>query len=123
MAANGLQISIVMLEFKQHPHYSNIICSSDGRVFTERKGWKRGGATGNNYLAIDWWIGSKNGKGPKERIIEYIHRLVAETFGEQIMGMDVDHQDFHPQHNAAGNLKASHQSDNRGRGNNRSKQP
>ncbi len=92
------------IDFRQHPRYSNIVCSSDGRVFVQRKAWRRGGHTGNNYLAIDWWTGPIADK--KNRVIEYVHRLVAETFGEQVAGMDVDHADFNPDNNAVTNLSA-----------------
>jgi len=102
-----------MVEFKQHPRFPNIVCSSDGRVFIHKKGWRRGGPDGITYLAIDWWVGPRSDK--VNRIVQYIHRLVAETFGESIMSMDVDHLDFNKQNNNCHNLKASHASDNRGR--------
>jgi|SRR3990167_2140238 len=101
------------MELRQHPRYPNIICSSDGRVFLERKGWKRGGADGVTYRAVDWWTGEGRWKSGT-RIIEYVHRLVAETFGQDIAGADVDHNDKNPTNNRPDNLESTTVSENRG---------
>jgi len=102
---------ICEVELRQHPRYPHIVCSSDGKVYMERKGWKRGGAGGQTYLAVDWWEGGRKGI----RFIEYVHRLIAETFGQDISGVDVDHEDRDPEHNAEGNLRAMAPEDNRSR--------
>ena len=99
------------IDFKQHPKYPNIVCSSDGRVFLERKGWAKGGGDGKTYRGIDWWSGGKWGSG--KRIIKYVHRLVAEAFGKSIEGLEVHHQDDDPSHNSNDNLEPMTGTDNR----------
>ena len=98
------------IKFKQHPKYPNIVCSSDGRVFLERKGWPRGGGDGKTYRAVDWWEGGKKGVG--KRIVEYVYRLVAEAFGKSIEGLEVHHQDDDPTHNSDNNLEPMTGADN-----------
>jgi len=97
------------VEFRQHPRHKNIVCSSDGRIFFERKPWRRGGESGKVYLAVDWGWRRKG-----HRVIEYVHRLVAETFGHDIAGVDLDHKDRDPKHNAECNLRPRTVRANRG---------
>ena len=96
------------IEYRHHPKYPNVVCSSDGRVFLERKGWARGGGDGKTYRAVDWREGGRRGK----RIVEYVHRLVAEAFGRTIEGLEVHHQDDNPTHNSDSNLEPMTGADN-----------